>query len=286
MCVPFSISELGAVKFSYFYFKTREEHEKHLGLVLELLKKEKLYAKFSTCEFWLQEVQYLGHVINGDRIHVDPSKIEDLKNWEAPRTPFEVRKAKKSVKLMMEKLFRMELELMLVTQRVTSASDPSENVEDEAVYKELVDSLVRAATTASSLEAEQDNEDEGEDEEERGIRKEENRIKGRGEREEIGKGKGRGERGERGTGGGRQDHSTEEIASKSTTTTTIYSQQSQNKGKGIMIEEPVNPMKKKDQVSFDEEVALKLQAEFDEEERLAREKLKKEKEANIVPIIK
>ncbi|GKC09297.1 reverse transcriptase domain-containing protein [Tanacetum coccineum] len=55
---------------------TREEHEVHLGLVLELLKKEKLYAKFSKCEFWLREVQFLGHVINGDGIHVDPSKIE------------------------------------------------------------------------------------------------------------------------------------------------------------------------------------------------------------------
>ncbi|GJW20029.1 putative reverse transcriptase domain-containing protein [Tanacetum coccineum] len=68
------------------YSKTREEHELHLGLVLEVLKKEKLYAKFSKCEYWLQEVQFLGHVINGDGIHVDPSKIDDVKNWEAPRT--------------------------------------------------------------------------------------------------------------------------------------------------------------------------------------------------------
>ncbi|GJV84766.1 putative reverse transcriptase domain-containing protein [Tanacetum coccineum] len=65
---------------------TREEHELHLGLVLEMLKKEKLYAKFSKCEFWLQEVQFLGHVINGGGIYVDPSKIEAVKNWEAPRT--------------------------------------------------------------------------------------------------------------------------------------------------------------------------------------------------------
>ncbi|GJU95323.1 hypothetical protein Tco_1320079 [Tanacetum coccineum] len=68
---------------------------------------------------------------------------------------------------------------------------------------------------------------------------------------------------------------------KSTTTTIISSQQSQDKGKGIMIEEPVKPMKKKVQIMLDEEVALKLQAEFDEEERLAREKAEKEKEANI-----
>ncbi|GKA69551.1 putative reverse transcriptase domain-containing protein [Tanacetum coccineum] len=70
---------------------TREEHEVHLGLVLELLRKEKLYAKFSKCEFWLREVQFLGHVINGDGIHVDPSKIEVVKNWKAPRAPFKRR---------------------------------------------------------------------------------------------------------------------------------------------------------------------------------------------------
>ncbi|GJX73484.1 hypothetical protein Tco_0312079 [Tanacetum coccineum] len=56
------------------------------------------------------------------------------------------------------------------------------------------------------------------------------------------------------------------------------------RGKGIMIEEPVKPMKKNDLIRLDEEVALKLQAEFDEEERLAREKAKKEQESNIALI--
>ncbi|GJT12799.1 putative reverse transcriptase domain-containing protein [Tanacetum coccineum] len=73
------------------YCKTQEEHVEHLRLVLELLKKEKLYAKFSKCEFWLREVQFLRHVINGNGIHVDPSKIEAVKNWKAPRTPTDVR---------------------------------------------------------------------------------------------------------------------------------------------------------------------------------------------------
>ncbi|GKC90461.1 putative nucleotidyltransferase, ribonuclease H, partial [Tanacetum coccineum] len=72
------------------YSKTQEEHVEHLRLVLELLKKEKLYAKFSKCEFWLREVQFLRHVINGNGIHVDPSKIEVVKNWKAPRTLTEV----------------------------------------------------------------------------------------------------------------------------------------------------------------------------------------------------
>ncbi|GJX70679.1 putative reverse transcriptase domain-containing protein [Tanacetum coccineum] len=68
------------------YSQTQEEHVEHLRLVLGLLKKEKLYAKFSKCEFWLREVQFLGHVINGNGIHVDPSKIEIVKNWKSPRT--------------------------------------------------------------------------------------------------------------------------------------------------------------------------------------------------------
>nr|GFA89983.1 putative reverse transcriptase domain-containing protein [Tanacetum cinerariifolium] len=74
----------------YGHFEFTEEHVEHLRLVLELLKKEKLYAKFSMCEFWLREVPFLGHVINGNGIHVDPSKIEVVKNWKAPRIPFEV----------------------------------------------------------------------------------------------------------------------------------------------------------------------------------------------------
>ncbi|KAM0037110.1 putative nucleotidyltransferase, Ribonuclease H [Helianthus debilis subsp. tardiflorus] len=73
------------------YSKTKEEHEQHLRAILELLKKEKLYAKFSKCEFWLREVQFLGHVVNGKGIHVDPTKIEAIKDWESPKTPTEIR---------------------------------------------------------------------------------------------------------------------------------------------------------------------------------------------------
>ncbi|GKC62654.1 putative reverse transcriptase domain-containing protein [Tanacetum coccineum] len=62
------------------YSKSKDEHEVHLRLVLELLKKEELYAKFSKCEFWLQEVQFLGHVVNQNGMHANPSKIEAEKN--------------------------------------------------------------------------------------------------------------------------------------------------------------------------------------------------------------
>ncbi|GJZ36689.1 putative reverse transcriptase domain-containing protein [Tanacetum coccineum] len=70
---------------------TKEDHEVHLKLVLELLKKERLYAKFLKCEFWLQEEHFLGHVVNHNGIHVDPSKIEAVKNLKAPTTPSEIR---------------------------------------------------------------------------------------------------------------------------------------------------------------------------------------------------
>nr|GFA71467.1 putative reverse transcriptase domain-containing protein [Tanacetum cinerariifolium] len=73
------------------YYKNRKEHEGHLKLILKLLKEEELYAKFSKCEFWLSKVQYLGHVIDSEGIHVDPMKIEAIKDWESPKTPTEIR---------------------------------------------------------------------------------------------------------------------------------------------------------------------------------------------------
>ncbi|GKB99442.1 putative reverse transcriptase domain-containing protein [Tanacetum coccineum] len=73
------------------YSKDEEEHGKHLKIILELLKKERLYAKFSKCDFWLDSIQILGHVIDRSGVHVDPAKIEAIKSWAAPTTPTEVR---------------------------------------------------------------------------------------------------------------------------------------------------------------------------------------------------
>ncbi|GKB49150.1 putative reverse transcriptase domain-containing protein [Tanacetum coccineum] len=67
------------------------EHEEHLKTILELLKKEELYAKFSKCEFWINTVKFLGHVIDSSGIHVDPAKVEAVKNWASPTTPSEIR---------------------------------------------------------------------------------------------------------------------------------------------------------------------------------------------------
>ncbi|GJS79895.1 putative reverse transcriptase domain-containing protein [Tanacetum coccineum] len=73
------------------YSKNKKKHEEHLKAFLELLKKEKLYAKFSKCEFWIPEVQFIGHVIDSQGIHVDPAKIKSIKDWESPKTPTEIR---------------------------------------------------------------------------------------------------------------------------------------------------------------------------------------------------
>ncbi|GJW84265.1 putative reverse transcriptase domain-containing protein [Tanacetum coccineum] len=69
----------------------KKEHEEQLKAILELLKKEQLYAKFSKCEFWIPKVQFLGHVIDSRGIHVDIAKIESIKVWASPKTPMEIR---------------------------------------------------------------------------------------------------------------------------------------------------------------------------------------------------
>ncbi|GJU32577.1 putative reverse transcriptase domain-containing protein [Tanacetum coccineum] len=69
----------------------KEEHEVHLKLILKLLKKEELYAKFSKCEFWIPKVQFLSHVTDSKGIHVDPAKIESIKDWASPKSPTEIR---------------------------------------------------------------------------------------------------------------------------------------------------------------------------------------------------
>ncbi|GJT70373.1 putative reverse transcriptase domain-containing protein [Tanacetum coccineum] len=69
------------------YSKNKQEHEEHLKLILELLKKQELYAKFSKCEFLIPKVQFLGHVIDSEGIHVDPAKIESIKDWTSPNAP-------------------------------------------------------------------------------------------------------------------------------------------------------------------------------------------------------
>jgi hypothetical protein len=73
------------------YSKSEEEHDEHLRVVLTRLRDHQLYVKFSKCEFWLKEVQFLGHVLSAEGVAVDPGKVKDLLNWKPPILVHEVR---------------------------------------------------------------------------------------------------------------------------------------------------------------------------------------------------
>ncbi|KAL0540334.1 hypothetical protein IC582_024569 [Cucumis melo] len=73
------------------YSKTEAEHEEHLRMILQTLRDNKLYAKFSKCEFWLKQVSFLGHVVSKAGVSVDPAKIEAVTGWTRPSTVSEVR---------------------------------------------------------------------------------------------------------------------------------------------------------------------------------------------------
>jgi hypothetical protein len=73
------------------YSKNEEEHDRHLRIVLARLWEHQLYAKFSKCAFWLEEIQFLGHVLSAKGIAVDPSKVKDILEWKPPTTVHQVR---------------------------------------------------------------------------------------------------------------------------------------------------------------------------------------------------
>ncbi|KAJ8763535.1 hypothetical protein K2173_002418 [Erythroxylum novogranatense] len=73
------------------YFRTEQDHSDHLRIVLQTLRERQLYAKLSKCDFWLQEISFLGHVVSTERIRVDPSKIEAIVNWKPLRNVTDVR---------------------------------------------------------------------------------------------------------------------------------------------------------------------------------------------------
>ena len=73
------------------YSKDQKDHDMHLRVILETLRKEQLYVKLSKCEFWLREVSFLGHLVSKEGILVDPKKIEVIIKWKPPRNVMEVR---------------------------------------------------------------------------------------------------------------------------------------------------------------------------------------------------
>jgi len=73
------------------YSRSQEDHEQHLRTVRQTLREKKLYAKFLKCEFWLDSVAFLGHVISSEGIWVDPKKVEAVQSWPRPSSSIEIR---------------------------------------------------------------------------------------------------------------------------------------------------------------------------------------------------
>nr|GEU47152.1 putative reverse transcriptase domain-containing protein [Tanacetum cinerariifolium] len=73
------------------FSKSKEEHEDHLRTVLQTLRQDKLYAKFSKCEFWLSSVAFLGHIVSAEGITMDPAKVEAITKWPRPTSVTKVR---------------------------------------------------------------------------------------------------------------------------------------------------------------------------------------------------
>jgi hypothetical protein len=73
------------------YSKNKEEHVEHLRIVLTRLREHQLYAKFSKYAFWLEEIQFLGHVLSAKGIAVDPNKVKDILEWKSPTTLHQVK---------------------------------------------------------------------------------------------------------------------------------------------------------------------------------------------------
>ena len=69
------------------FSRSSEDHDKHLQIILKILKEKELYAKLSKCEFWLDEVAFLGHVVSTEGVKVDPSKIQAVVEWRPPKSP-------------------------------------------------------------------------------------------------------------------------------------------------------------------------------------------------------
>jgi hypothetical protein len=72
------------------YSKSEIDHEEHLRLVIQKLRYNQLYAKFSKCEFWIDEVPFLGHIISNGGISVDPAKVKEIMAWSVPTTVTEI----------------------------------------------------------------------------------------------------------------------------------------------------------------------------------------------------
>nr|GEW22499.1 putative reverse transcriptase domain-containing protein [Tanacetum cinerariifolium] len=123
------------------YSKDEKEHEVHLKAILELLKKEELYAKFSKCEFWIPKVRFLNYVIDSQGIHMDPAKTKSVKDWASTKSPIEIHQYLGLVgyyRRFIEGLSKIAKPMAKLTQKKTEAQKP-ENIKNEDVGGMLVE---------------------------------------------------------------------------------------------------------------------------------------------------
>ncbi|GJS33532.1 putative reverse transcriptase domain-containing protein [Tanacetum coccineum] len=141
------IFEIDLMPIELVYFKDEEEHISHLKTISELLKKEKLYVKFSKCDFWLDLVQFLGHMIDYNGVYVNPAKIKAIKNWAAPTTPTKVRQF-----LRLTSYYRRFIEgFSLISKPLTKLTQKDKKYEWEKEKEEAFQTLKKKLRSAPIL---------------------------------------------------------------------------------------------------------------------------------------
>jgi hypothetical protein len=129
------------------YSRNEEEHEEHLRLVLQKLRDNQLHAKLSKCEFWLEEVSFLGHVITKGGIAVDPGKVKDVLSWKPPTTVSEIRSF-----LGLAGYYRRFIEgFSKIVKPLTSLLEKDKKFEWSEVCQNSFDELRKRLTTAPVL---------------------------------------------------------------------------------------------------------------------------------------
>ncbi|KAJ0752693.1 putative nucleotidyltransferase, Ribonuclease H [Helianthus annuus] len=130
------------------YSKSREEHEAHLHVVLGTLRHEKLYAKFSKCDFWLSQLSFLGHVISAEGIMVDPTKVEAITKWPRPTSVTEIRSFLGLAGYYRRFVERFSLIALPLTKLLRKGVKYSWNEEQEKSFEELKKRLVSSPILA------------------------------------------------------------------------------------------------------------------------------------------
>jgi hypothetical protein len=129
------------------FSKSKKEHEEHLRIVLQRLRYHQLYVKFSKCDFWLTEVQFLGHVVSSEGISVDPSKVQEVLDWKPPWTVHRVR----SFLSLASYYHRFILNFFMIVKPITDLSKKEENFIWNIERDEAFQTLKKLLTTSPVL---------------------------------------------------------------------------------------------------------------------------------------